>query len=358
MRVLFDIAHPAHVHQFVPIAHELVARGHVVRMVGRDKDVTSVLLEASGLPFEVPAAPPGPRGTWRDARELVMRVRALRRIVRGWQPEVLLTRNPSGALAAFGTRTRSVFDTDDGRQVGLHYWLARPVADVITSSVHDPEQHGRRHRRYPGFKALTYLHPDRFRPDPTIRRRLGIPDGPLIVLRFSAHDASHDRRIVGIDPRTQESLLDRCRRAGSVVLAREGDPTVLLRASSGDDPRPLPIPAGSFHQLLAHADLFVGDSQSVAIEAALLGVPAIRLSGFTGRHFTLTHLEDHHGLITNLRPGEELGLLAAVSMALDDLEATVRRTAVGRERLLADTADLTGWFVRTIERLDRLEQSA
>lgn len=348
MRVLFDIAHPAHVHQFVPIAHELIARGHVVRMVGRDKDVTRVLLEASGLPFEVPAAPPGPRGTWRDARELVMRVRALRRIVRGWQPEVLLTRNPSGALAAFGTRTRSVFDTDDGRQVGLHYWLARPVADVITSSVHDPETHGRGHVRYPGFRAFAYLHPDRFRPDPAVRARMGIPDGPLFVVRFSAHDASHDRRIAGIAPEAREQLLSLLAARGTVVLAREGAPTILY----GDEhDRVTALPEETFHDLLAQADLCVGDSQTVAIEAAILGVPAIRLSGFTGRHFSLQVLEDEYGLIRNLRPGQESELLAAVTAALDALSETKRRAEDARDRLLGDTADLTGWFVGTIEGL-------
>lgn len=353
VRVLFDIAHPAHVHQFVPIARDLLARGHAVRLVGRDKDVTLRLLEASGLPFEVPAAPPGPRGRWRDARELAARVRALRRIVRDWRPEVLLTRNPSGALAAFATRTRSVFDTDDGRQAGLHYWLARIPGDVITSSVHDPESHGRAHVRYPGFKALTYLHPDRFRPDPTVRARLGVPEGPLFVVRFGAHDAAHDRHIEGIAPMARAELLTLLSARGTVVLAREGAPTVLLGPGAERT-----FPPESFHDLLAQADLCVGDSQSVAIEAALLGVPTIRLSGFTGRHFTLQVLEEQYGLVRNFRPGEESELLAAVPAALDDLSAIRGRAEEARERLLADTVDLTGWFIRTLEGLAESVRSA
>ena len=109
-----------------------------------------------------------------------------------------------------------------------------------------------------------------------------------------------------------------------------------------------------FHDLLAQADLCVGDSQSVAIESALLGVPTIRLSGFTGRHFTLEALEDRYGLIRNFHPGEEPELLVATQAALDDLCATAGRAAQARERLLAKTVDLTGWFVRTIESLAAL----
>lgn len=344
MRILFDAAHPAHVHQFVMLAHELIARGHEVRFVGRDKDVTRALLETSGLLFDVPPAPPYPRGRGRDVRELVLRVRALRRIVRDWRPEFLLTRNPSGALAAFGTRTRSVFDTDDGRQAGLHYRLARPAADIITSSEHDPESHGRRHVRYPGFKALTYLHHTRFRPDPTIRERLSVPDGPLFVVRYSSHDASHDRRIDGIGPETRAELLALLSAHGTVVLAREGAPTVLLGQH-----REATLPPETFLELLALADLCVGDSQSVAIEAALLGVPTIRLSGFSGRHFTLGILEDAYGLIRNFRPGEESELLEAVTFALDALGETKPQVEDARERLLAASLDLTDWFAQMLE---------
>jgi predicted glycosyltransferase len=344
VRILFDLSHPAHVLQFTPIARELLSRDHEVRLIGRDKDVTVALLEASGLPFEVPEAPSGPRGRLRDARELAVRVRALRRIVRAWRPDVLLTRNPSGALAALWTRTRSVFDTDDGRQVGAHYWLARPFADLVTSSVHDPERHGRRHHRYPGFKALTYLHPDRFTPDPTVLKRFGVPDEPLFVLRFSGHDASHDRRITGIELQAQHQLEMLLRGYGSVVLAREGHPTV-LRTRDAEQV----LPPQVFLDLLAHASLCVGDSQSVAIEAALLGVPTIRLSGFTGRNFALQVLEDRHGLIRNFHPGEDQELIRTVERTLGDLPAQHSAAQAARDRLLEATEDLTDWFVRLIE---------
>jgi predicted glycosyltransferase len=345
VRILFDLSHPAHVHQFVPLAHELTGRGHRIRLVGRDKDVTRDLLKSSGLPFEVPDAPAGPRGRVRDGRELVTRVRALRRIVRAWRPDVLLTRNPSGVLATFGTLTRSVFDTDDGRQAGAHYWLARPIANLITSSVHDPESHGRHHRRYPSFKALAYLHPDRYAPDPAARDRYGVPEGPLFVLRFSAHDASHDRRVTGISEEMQQQLERLLESHGSVLLAREGEPTVLLTTGARRT-----VPPQAFLDLLAQADLCVGDSQSVAIEAALLGVPAIRLSGFTGRNFSLQVLEERYGLVSNFLPGDEPQLLALVVATLTDLHERRRAARAARDRLLDDAVDLTGWYLRLIDR--------
>lgn len=77
----------------------------------------------------------------------------------------------------------------------------------------------------------------------------------------------------------------------------------------------VPVAPKDFHHLLATASLFVGDSQSVAAEAAILGVPSLRLSGFTGTTFYLHHLEGL-GLIQNFSPGEENDLLDALASAL------------------------------------------
>jgi uncharacterized protein len=370
--MLIDVAHPAHVHQFTPVAREAMARGMGVLFLGRAKDVTLPLLEASGLPFVTLAAPEEPRTRWRDARELLGRVRAIRREIARTGATVLLTRNPSGVLAGLGTRTWTVFDTDDGRSVGLHYLLAAPFADVVTTSTYDPAHHGPGTLRYRGFKALTFLHPDRFRPDPDVRQRLGVPSGPLSVVRFSAHDASHDRRITGLERSSRSELLERLRSSSTVVLSVEGHaPRLLPRRSpsrmatgspadlgrgdhQGEGERELP--AAEFLQLLADASLCVGDSQSVAAEAAMLGIPALRLSGFTGRTWYLGVLEERFGLLRNFRPGEDAVLLAAVTDVLKDLDAHSAAARTARAQLLAECEDVAGWFVRRVEALARLRK--
>jgi uncharacterized protein len=345
-RVIVDISHPAHVHQFTPVARELLARGSDVVLLGREKDVTVALLERSGLPFEVLPAPRGPRTRWRDVRELASRASTIRRhLTRGAGVDVLLTRNPSGVLAGLGTRTWTVFDTDDGRTVGLHYRLAAPFADVVTTSVHDPEQHGRRARRYRGFKALTFLHPNVFRPDPEVRGRLGIPSGPLFIARFSAHDASHNRRIHGLRGDTKQHLVTRLREHGNVVVSEEGRAPRLLAARARD------LPPEALLDLLADATLCVGDSQSVAAEAALLGVPSLRLSSFTGRTWYLSVLEERYGLVRNFRAGEDAELLAAIEATLADLAAAQQHARRARDVLLAEHEDVAAWFVQLVGEL-------
>jgi len=355
MRILFDVTHPAHVHLFRPLAERITAEGGEVMFVGRRKDLAVELLEAFSLPHFIPPSRRSGPGSAGDALEFAERTGALRRTIHDWGPEVLLTRNPTGAVAGLGTRTWTVFDTDDGRTVGLHYWAARPFADVITSSIHDPEDHGRRHRRYRSLKALGFLSPPHFVPDPAIRDRYGAPDGPLFVVRLSRHDASHDRRIIGIDSATRTALLHMLLSVGHVVLSMEGQDTRLHphRTDGSTDHEHRVVRATDFHHLLAAASLCVGDSQSVAAEAAVLGVPVIRLSGFTGRTFYLTLLEEQYGLIRNYRPGEEDALLSEVRTVLDDLAGARADARDSADRLRAGTEDLIAWFYGLITELSK-----
>lgn len=345
--VLIDVSHPAHVHFYRPLAQIMSARGDDVLFAGRRKDVALELLESTGVPFVVTSEAARQRSRVADAAELLQRVIRLRRLIRDTKPDVLLTRNPSGVLAGIRTRTWTVFDTDDGRAVGLHYWLGAPFADVVTSSVHDPEHHGSRHLRYRALKPHAFLHPDRLRLVPPDATDLHLGTTPLFAVRWSRHDASHDGPIRGVPPATRRAILALLQERGHVVLSGEGEPLRLLRHVGGEEP----LPSDRFHELLACASLCVTDGQAVSAEAALLGVPTVRLSGFSGRVWYLAHLE-RLGLVTNFHPGEEQALLAAVRTSVADGGLLIRARAAA-EQLNRESEDLTGWLIRLIDGLPR-----
>jgi predicted glycosyltransferase len=354
-RFLFDITHPAHVHFFRPLIDAMLESGQHVRVVAREKDVTVPLLAAYGLPFEVIPPSDAPPRCQGGAVELCRRVAAVHGIIRRDRIHVVMTRNPSGVLAAYGTRAITVFDTDDGRTVGRHYWLARPFADFITSSIHDPEHHGSGHLRYRGLKGHMYLAPHRFTSDSSISQRYAVGRDPLFVVRFSAHNASHDRGIRGIAEGSKEEIIRRLRVEGDVLASIENEGLQLLRRSpapSRDDPDSLPMDVrpSDFHQLLALASLFVGDSQSVAAEAAILGVPSLRLSGFTGRTFYLRHLEDH-GMMRNFHAGDEDSLLVEIDRCLGTLAETRDAAQRRAKEYNAGVDDLLEWFTAFVSDL-------
>lgn len=339
MRVLFDIVHPAHVHFYRHLHAELRADGHDLLVVARDKEVTLALLDAYGIDHEW-SGRAGAKSTAARATELVTRGAVLTRRARQFRPDVVCTRNPAGVHAGRLVGARTVYDSVDGRAAGVHFRLGAPLAHVVTSPTWLEEDYGPRHRRYRGPKELAYLRPNRFTPDPAVRDHLGVPgDQPLFLLRFVANDAIHDTDTVGLDQRQRIDLVARLRQVGHVVISSEGPlPASLepLRYGLGPD---------QIHDVLAAADLFVGDSGSMAAEAGVLGTPALRLSSWEGpvRGY-LGRMESEYGLVRCFRPEEVTAFRRALDTVLDDLAGTKDRARDSAARLVAENDDVTSWY--------------
>lgn len=341
MRLLFDINHPVQAHVFRPVVDALRARGDECRLVARDKDVTLRLLDRFGMPAEV-LAPIG-RGPVGWMRELALREARLVRLARDWRPRLIVGTTVSGARVARWAGARSVVvNDDDAAAVPFFRWLAYPLASVIvTPDCLRHEGHARQ-RTYPGCQQLFYLHPSRFAPDPAVRRELGLgPDERYGLVRLSARAAHHDRGVRGLGPETVRTLQQRL---GDVRLfvSAEGELPPSL------EPLRFPLASERLHDALALASFYVGDSQSMTAEAAVLGVPAFRLNDFVGRISYLRELEQE-GLALGFLPGHEERLLDAVEQEMARSRA---ERSIVRERWLDRVGDPLPWF------LDLLDQEA
>jgi predicted glycosyltransferase len=342
MRVLFDIVHPAHVHFFKHMLRGLAQRGHQTSIVAREKDVTTALLDRLGFSYET-VGRSGKKSLFGMAGELVRRDLALAKVARRFRPDVIVTRNPAGAQAGRLLGIPAVFDTDDGKAAGIHFWSAAPFAHVITTPDCSDEDYGHRHVKYPGYKQTAYLHPNHFTPDRNVLEALGVSPGErYFIVRFVAMVASHDIGEGGLPPAAKRELIDKLRARGRVFLSSEDE--------LPDDLAPLkfPLPPDRLHDALAFADLLIGDSQTVAAEAAVLGTPSLRVSSWTGRLAYLTELEQRYGLTFAYQPKQATELLAHVDRWLNapSLRATL---APQHQRLLADKVDTAQWFIDFLE---------
>ncbi|MBN2193799.1 MAG: DUF354 domain-containing protein [Polyangiaceae bacterium] len=342
MRVLFDISHPAHVHFFKHMIRGLEARGHGTRIVARHKDVTTALLDRLGLPYDT-VGRSGRKSLFGQAGELAARDIKLVRVARAFAPDVIITRNPSGAQAGRLLGIPAVFDTDDGRAAGVHFWAAAPFAHVITTPDCTDEDYGLRHVRYPGYKQSAYLHPSHFSPDPTVLEALGLgPNERFFIVRFVAMVASHDVGEGGLPAAIKQGIIDRLRAHGRVFVSSEGALPDPLR------PLAFPLPPDRMHDAIAFADLLVGDSQTMAAEAAVLGTPSLRVSSWTGRLAYLVELEQRYGLTFAYHPKDAEHLLGHLDRWL--AEPRLRASLEPRHRqLLAEKVDVAQWFVDFLE---------
>jgi uncharacterized protein len=342
MRVLFDIVHPAHVHFFKHMLTGLEKRGHETRIVAREKDVTTALLDRLGFSYET-VGRSGKKSLLGMGGELLRRDLVLARVAREFKADLIVTRNPAGAQTGRLLGIPAIFDTDDGKAAGVHFWSAAPFAHVITTPDCTDEDYGKRHVKYPGYKQTAYLHPNHFKPDHNVLQALGVAPGErYFIVRFVAMVASHDLGEGGLPPAAKRELIDKLAARGRVFLSSEDKlPEELSHMK-------FPLPPDKLHDALAFADLLVGDSQTVAAEAAVLGTPSLRVSSWTGRLAYLTELEKRYGLTFAYQPQRAADLLAHVDRWL--AEPSLRQTlAPQHQRLLADKVDVADWFVNYLE---------
>jgi predicted glycosyltransferase len=243
-------------------------------------------------------------------------------------------------------RCRSaILNDDDAAAVPLFRWLAYPLASAIVTPTALAHEHwGPRHLLYPSYHALFYLHPDRFRPDPSVRGDLGIADAqPYAIVRLSALEAHHDRGVKGVSPAFLRAMVDGVGRRIRVFVSSEKP------LAPEFEPLRIALRPERIHHALAGAAFFLGDSQTMTAEAAVLGTPAFRINDFVGRISYLRELEEY-GLAFGFRPIEEKAALLALErvLALPDRAAVF---AARRGKLLAEKIDPVPWFVDAMETL-------
>lgn len=338
MRFVVDLLHPAHVHFFRNFIAEMESRRHEFLITTRDKECTIDLLRAYNLPHVVIS---------RQARglglgpELILRTSKLWRLARRFGADFLLgIMGPSIALAgrALPAKTVIFYDTEMARATN---WFAYPLADFVCTPSCYQEDVGDHHVRYDGYHELAYLHPSRFVPDVEVlsKHQLEI-ERPIYLLRFVSWEASHDVGEQGFSLAAKRRLVALLSRRGRVLISSESALPKDL------EPYRFRLPVQDIHHVLAFADLLVGESATMASEAAVLGTHALFVSK-TGRGYT-DEQQQRYGLVHCFTDRQGKEALAAVERLVNqvDLKLDAEKR---RRRLLEEKIDVTRWMVNFLE---------
>ena len=101
------------------------------------------------------------------------------------------------------------------------------------------------------------------------------------------------------------------------------------------------------HHIMAFASLYIGDSQTMAAEAGVLGTPFIRFNDFVGRIGYLNELENKYKLGVGIKSNEGDRLMKVVEeMARNEQlrdEYKFRREEMLEDKM--DVAQFLTWFV-------------
>jgi predicted glycosyltransferase len=344
MKYLFYLGHPAHFHLFKNVMAQLQKDGHEIRIVIKKKDVLENLLQTHHLPY-VNIMPRGRKDNrFSIAYGVVQRDAKLFNIVRHDRPDVMVGTSVEIAHVGRVLKIPSiVVNEDDFDVVPRFSRLAYPSADYILAPVCCRVGKWKQKKiSYDGYHELAYLHPANFTPDRGRLESLGLGGERFFLLRFAKLTAHHDAGIRGIDQGVAEKIIRHLEPHGRVFISAERELEPQFEKYR------IRIDPSDMHHALAFADIYIGDSQTMTAEAAVLGTPALRFNDFVGRIGYLEELEHDYGLTYGFRSDQAAALLDKIGEFLDmpDINAEWQRR---RQRMLAEKIDVADYFIRFLE---------
>jgi predicted glycosyltransferase len=354
MKILVQLNHPAHYHLFKNIINYLKLHNHDILITSRNKDVLEDLL--IGIEH---ISLKSTRGITIIEKfiQLSKKTKEILEIVKEFRPDFMI-----GTAGELGTITRklnipSFFFSEDDVNINIPIFLGALYCYPFFTAIISPEVcynsiWNRKTIKYPGYQKLAYLHPNHFVPDPNVVLQYLSLERPFFLLRFSQLDAYHDFGIKGLSFSIVLKLIEILLPFGDIYISSEKilEPELehfRIRINPKD-----------IHHFLYYATIFIGDSQSMAVESAILGTPNIRFNDFVGKISVLEELEKKYGLTFGIKSDEPERLYQNVRKFLCNpnirLEYQNRR-----EKMLSDKIDVTAfvvWFIENFPESRRIMQ--
>lgn len=343
MKILIYLGHPAHFYNYKNVIPKLKDDGHQVEILIKKKDVLQDLLDNAGIPYHN-ILKEGRKDTklgilWGTLK----RAWRLNAFCSKFKPDILTGTSVENSWIG---RLRHIpvinINEDDADVVPKYAKLSYPWADeILTPIVCDNGKWNDKSVKYNGYHELAYLHPDNFTPDRTVVEQYFPTDTPFFLIRFAKLKAHHDTGIKGIDTVIAQKLIDILLPHGRVFISSE------RALEPRFEPYRIHIRPIDMHHVMAFADLYLGDSQTMAAEAGVLGVPFVRFNDFVGRIGYLKELEEVYQLGYGIRTDCVDQLYHTVEQLLDmpDRKAVFQQR---RMKMLSEKIDFSRfltWFI-------------
>jgi len=342
MNILIDVGHPAHVHYYRNLAIELELRGHFIIWSVKENSAAKKLLECFGFKFIV--LPSKADALISKALKQIYYNVILFKFCRKNKIDLAIGTSVTIAHVSRISQIKSiVFDDDDDKVQPLVVKFVHPFVDTLLSPdtlVNNRERNDTIF--YPGYHELAYLHPKRFSPDPSILADIGIKNGEtFFIMRFNSFKAHHDNGIKGLSINQKLELVDILLSHGKIFITTEREIEPELREWR------IKIEPHKIHSLMAYSTLFLGDSQTMTSEAAMLGIPSLRCNSFSGRISYLEEQEKKYGLTYSYFP-ENFDRMIIKLNELLSYPNIKEEWQQKRQKMLADKIDVTSfwtWFI-------------
>jgi len=337
------ISHPAHFHMFKHTIRNLQINGHDILVIIRPKDMLEQLCVDYGLQFIKTKDRPKRFGMFGLAISLIGKTIEVWKIVAKYKPQLLI--GSDGVLAHVGfLKGIPSFECyeDDAQAIKLYALMFFPFyTKLVSPQVCDAWWWNHKKIGYESYHELGYLHPNQFTPDRSVVEKYFSSQTTYFIIRFAQLTAHHDVGINGITTEIAEKIV--------AMLSPHG--TIYITSERPLEPQfekyRIQIKPLEMHHVMSFASIYIGDSQTMAAEAGVLGTPFVRFNDFVGRLSYLNEIEDKYLLGFGHKTKDVDGFYNSIQKLIN----TPNRRELYQERrkkMLSDKIDYAKfltWFV-------------
>ncbi len=302
MRYLFFFVHPSKFHVFRNTINSLIDKGHQVDICITSKDVLEELVQKEGWTY-TNIFPEGRKmknvpSYISSGINFIRTIFRLKKYTKGKEYDLFIT---DDLLVYVGKRRNipSIVFCDDDLSVVKQFSLILMKASYILSpEITDLGKYKSKKIGFSGYKELAYLHPNHFTPNINIVKEFNSELSPYFILRLVSLRAYHDVGMKGLTNKQVKELIDLISVYGKIYISSERElPDEFEEYRLKIDPKDIA-------HILYFAQMFIGDSQTMTSEAAILGTPAFRCNDFAGKISVMEEKETKYGLSFNFPPSK------------------------------------------------------
>ena len=346
MKYIFFLSHPAHFHLFKNSINNL-KQNHDVKILIKSKDVLSKLIEKEGW---------GYYNTLEKEKKATNRLQIIAKSILGllirdvnlfkfclnFKPNLMV--GTEWAIAHVGKLLRipSVIVNEDDTIATPENNFFYPFAKtLLLPDCCDSGLWEKKRVSYSGYHELAYLHPNHFIPDINILKEYNLSRKPYFIIRLVKLTASHDSGKVGFDKSLITNIISVLEKHGKIYITSE------RKLNNEFEKYRLAVNPIDIHHVLAFANMYIGDSQTMAAEAGVLGIPFIRFNDFVGRIGYLNELENKYELGYGFKTNQSDEMIDKLKELLQ-MENLKQECQKRRQKMLSDKIDVAQfmtWFI-------------
>jgi len=349
-RFLFFFVHPSKYYLFRETINHLKKNGHIVDIAIISKDILEDLIINEGWEY-TNIFPEGRRSKSTKKWHIILStginflktVWRLHKLTAKKKYDIYVT-DDCLTITGWYRRTPSYIFCDDDfsvvKETGL---LFKTANHIISPDCTDMGKYNNKKVSFKGYKGSSYLHPKVFNPEKKILEKYNLNGRVFFLIRLVSLTASHDIGKKGISDSLIKDIINLLENKGKIVISSEKELSVDVEKYR------LNIKPHDILHILAHAKIFISDSQTMSMEAAFLGVPFIRYNDFIGKISYLNELENKYRMGFGV-PTKDKAVLLEKTTELINIENVEIVWKNKRDVMIKETVNLNDFLIKVFSK--------